>query len=213
ADALLANRLQKPQPVEAALKLLEHTIRGSLHQSLNFQSSSLPDSRHSSQQRAQTSDLKGCLPIFSAALSPYQACLKSILDFFSDLVRLTSHADFEAGFFQAYLQIGQEIAVEVQCEAPELSQSFSNALRLLEQSSPIRYGRSLFRMWQSCRPITASSSVQLNQLNALERVADQFDALTLRIPNGAVSYANVRVKLLLAWEDALRTGTDTVKLV
>jgi hypothetical protein len=68
-------------------------------------------------------------------------------------------------------------------------------------------------MWQSWRPITASSSAQLNQLNALERVADQFDALTLRIPNGAVSYANVRVKLLHAWEDALRTGTDTIKLV
>jgi hypothetical protein len=110
ADAPSSNRLQKPQAAEAALKLLEHAIRGSLNQSLKLQSLSPPDPRHSSQQRGQTSVLKGWLPIFSATLSRHQACLKSILDFFSDLVHLTSHADFEAGLFQAYLQIGPHVA-------------------------------------------------------------------------------------------------------
>jgi midasin len=213
AEASSSSRLYKPHPVAAALKLLEHAIRGFLYQSLHLQSLCPLDASHSSQLRSQISNLEDWPSNVSTPIARHRTFLKIILDFFADLVHLTSHTHLDAGLFQVYLQIGQNIAAEMQYEVSELSQSLSNALGLLEQSSPIRYGHSLLRIWQSWRPITASNSEQFDQLDALEHVADQFDDLLLRVPNWAVSYAYVRVKLLLAWEDALRTGSDIIKLV
>jgi midasin len=185
AESALANRGRETQPISKSLELLYHSILASLHKFLGFQT-----------------------------LSPRQrAFLNDVLHFLSDLIHLTSDTHLQAGVFQTYLRIGQKLAVEVQSELFGLSNDLTNAIALLEQSSPLLYGRSLPRMWDLWRPITASNFAHLEQLHALEVVADQFDELVLRVPSWAVSYADVRVKLLLAWEDALRVGSDTATLI
>ena len=200
---------RQPQRIAAFLELLGNAIYGSLHKYLCLPSNSVHDPR----LLAQTTTWATRPSILSTPLAQHQVFVKNLLDFLSDFVQITNHAQLQAGVFQVYLQIGQRIAVEMQPEASDLSESFSNALVLLEKSSPLRHGRSLLRMWDLWRPITASNSAHLEQLDALELVAYRFDELVFRVPNWAVSYADVRVKLLLAWEDVLRTGRETTELL
>jgi midasin len=185
AESALASRGRETQPISMSLKQLCRGVHTSLHKFLGFQTLS-------PRQRAFSND---------------------VLHFLSDLIHLTSDTHLQAGVFQAYLQIGQKIAVEVQSELFGLSDDLSSAIALLEQSSPLLYGRSLPRMWDLWRPTTASTFAHLEQVHALEFIADQFDELVLRVPSWEVSYADVRVKLLLAWEDALGVGNDTATLV
>jgi midasin len=213
AEIASTNRMRKPQRIAASLELLGHAIHVSLHKSICIQSLSSPRSGHDPRPLAHRAKGEARPLILSAALAYHRALLKSVLDFLSDFMHLTSHTQLQPGVFQVYLQIGQKIAVEMQSEVSDLSEGLSNALALLEESSPLRFGRSLLRMWDLWRPITASTSSHLEQLGALELVADRFDELVLRVPNWAVFYADVRVKLLLAWEDALRAGTETTMLV
>jgi len=185
AGSALAGRGRVTQPISTSLELLCHSIHTSLHKFLGYQT-----------------------------LSPRQrAFLNDVLHFLSDLIHLTNDTHLQVAVFQVYLQIGQKIAVEVQSELLGLSDDLSNAIASLGQSSPLLYGRSLPRMWDLWRPTTASTIAHLEQLHALEVIADQFDELVLRVPSWAASYADVRVKLLLAWEDALRVGSDTATLV
>jgi midasin len=185
AGSALADRGREAQPVSRSLELLYRSVHTSLHKFLSLHTLS-------SHQRAS---------------------LNNVLHFLADLIHLTNDTHLQAGVLQAYLQIGQKIAMEVQSELFGLSDGLSTAIALLEQSSPLLYGRSLPRMWDLLRPITASTFAHLEQLHALEVVADQLDELVLCVPSWATSYADIRVKLLLAWEDALRVGSDTAMLI
>ena len=213
AEAIPTGRMRKPQRIAASLGGLMHAIHESLQRSLRSQILTSPNSEYNGQLLAQI-ETGGPRPsVLSAALARHRPFLKSVLNFVSDFVHLTNHIQIEPGAFQVYLQIGQNLALETQSVVPEVSEGLSNALALLEQSSPLRYGRSLLRMWDLWRPITAVTSAHLEQLDAVEHIAFQFDELVLRVPGWAFSYAQVRVKLLLAWQDVLRAGRETTTLV
>ena len=212
-ESVSTDRIRKPQRIAASLESVGHGIHRSLQKALRLQALPSPNPEHNPKLLVPTNTGQVRPSYSTSAFARHRAFLYSVICYLSDFVQLTSLTRVETGVFQVYLQIGQNLVLDMQLEAYDLSEDLSKALAMLSQNSPLRYGQSLLRMWDACRPITSSNSANLEQLGALEVIANRFDDLTLRVPGWAILYADVRIKLLRAWKDVLRHGADTTALV
>ena len=213
AEAASTDPRHKSQRIAVFLELLGNAIREALQKALRLQALTFPKSEHTSKlvEPINTGEVR---PYdFSSTSAHPRTLLNNTIDFLSDFISLASHTKFEQGIWQVYLQIGHKLVSDTQFEVSDLSRGLSKALASLEQSSPLRYGRSLLRMWDFWRPITAATSAHLEQLDALEAIADRFDNILVRVPGWTFTYADVRVKLLRAWEDVLSDRREATTLV
>ena len=103
------------------------------------------------------------------------ALSKSVLRYWWDLYNLTNAQDFDEATFQVYKEIGQNLLTSTLPN--EDRDKFSNALGKMGSSATLVNAGSMTALWTAYRPTTAKTMSQLSVLLALEKLADQFDAM------------------------------------
>jgi len=107
------------------------------------------------------------------------ALSKAMLRYWWDLFNLTNAPDFDEATFSVYKEIGQSLTslTSDSSLADEDRQKFSNALSKMGSSTGLVNAGSMTALWTAYRPTTPKTMPQLEVLLALEKLADQFDAM------------------------------------
>ncbi|GAB7351836.1 hypothetical protein MBLNU459_g2396t1 [Dothideomycetes sp. NU459] len=114
-------------------------------------------------------------------------------NFWWQLYSLIDAVQVDEAAFNAYLDIGSRFSRHSVDLLPgtqngaakrspysDIKESFTSSIRSLQKQTELSSGRSMTALWTSMRPQTARTFSHLQDVNALERMADQFDAAAWR---------------------------------
>lgn len=98
-------------------------------------------------------------------------------------------------------------------ELQELCQSFGDALALISPSTALTTGLSIERIWKMYKPPIPYSAAGLDNLIALEDIADRLDTMTLTSITSASELLELRKSIIQAGNNARCEHRDTSHLV
>ncbi|GAB7337543.1 hypothetical protein MBLNU457_g2860t2 [Dothideomycetes sp. NU457] len=139
---------------------------------------------------------------------------KSMLRYWWDLFNLTNASDFDEATFSLYKEIGLDLTVragETQ-KADEDRKTFANVLSKMGSSAGLVNAPSMTALWTAYRPTTPKTMPQLEALLALEKLADQFDAMAWTFEGPTNQLLHLRGSFSGAIE-AAKTSTNGQSLV
>ncbi|KAL2820361.1 hypothetical protein BJX63DRAFT_311719 [Aspergillus granulosus] len=142
--------------------------------------------------------------------------LRAMINFCADILRVTASTEFEDGAFLIYLQLGKGICTslaELGDGFISLTTAFSNALQRFHENWALTTGLSMQRLWESWRPVTASTQAQLASMLDLEKVASEFMQVATRTSLNLSQLSQVRNSLVEAQRSILLEGADEGNLV
>jgi midasin len=142
--------------------------------------------------------------------------LRAVINFCADILRVTASTELDDGVFLIYLQLGKGICTslaELGDGFISLASAFSNALQPFHENWALTTGLSMQRLWESWRPVTASSRGQLASMLELENVASEFMQVATRTSLNLSQLSQVRSSLVEAQRSILLEGADEGNLV
>ncbi|PWY71646.1 midasin [Aspergillus heteromorphus CBS 117.55] len=137
--------------------------------------------------------------------------LRAIVDFTTDVFKLTAATEVDQGEFQIYLQVGKELCASLfESWAPlkQLAFALSQALSRFQENWALTTGLSMQRLWESWRPATPSTQDQLRSLLELESIASDFTQIATKTHLGLSQLSQVRDSLIGGQEAILLSGAD-----
>ena len=141
-----------------------------------------------------------CLP------ATVRSRIDGVLTFLLDFNGFSKMRTQQAGYFQAFLAIGQSSAAEMQRFDPGLAASIKDAMALFDSDSQLKSGQSQGRLWDVWRPVTASTCTQLDSFITMKGIAQRLDAALTGLPGPRLQYAPIRLKFAKAWTTLLHNG-------
>ena len=108
--------------------------------------------------------------------------MEKILLYAEDLSKVAEHSPFDEAAFQTFQSIGRSM-IDDMIEGSayyEITESFSNALSLFDDSCRLTSGLSMERIWDSLSQPAANHASLLALRIGIEQLSDRFDALSWR---------------------------------
>ncbi|KAI5297383.1 hypothetical protein KEM55_004769, partial [Ascosphaera atra] len=137
---------------------------------------------------------------------------RSILDFCWDIFNLLQSDTFDEGIFQGYLQNAWSWISSDRTASLELIGYFSRSLETFNADWGLSTGKSMQRLWNKWRPVTAKDPSQLQLLLKLQSISSRFDGIALNTRLPLPRLADIRTSLIMS-QDAVLSGADDSGLV
>lgn len=108
--------------------------------------------------------------------------MEKVLLYAEDLSKVAEISPFDEAAFQTYQSIGRSMVDDMIKSSAyfEIADSFSNALRLFDDSCRLTSGQSMERIWNSLSQPAANHASLFGLRIGTEELSDRFDALSWR---------------------------------
>ncbi|KAI9723385.1 MAG: hypothetical protein M1812_001269 [Candelaria pacifica] len=127
--------------------------------------------------------------------------LKAIIPYWHDLFELVSSDSFDDSTFQVFLSLGHALLSDVAGlpgKVQILTNELSTQLDVFKNTWQLNAGLSMGVLWANLRPNTSSTLEQLHTVLRLETLADDFDALVLKVRVPLVRLSTLRQSICRA---------------
>lgn len=144
------------------------------------------------------------------------SALRAIVNFCTDILKVTEARQVDEGEFQIYLQIGRELCATLLNSWPflrPLALALIQYLGRFQEGWALTTGLSMQKIWDAWRPVTPATQNQLELLMQLEAVALEFGDLATKTRLDLSQLSRIRDSLIDAQRSVLIDGANGEILV